>query len=110
MSDHCLTRYCFLFSILILGAGHVSSAEPAACGISWRVGAGASYRTMGGIRFDTDSFSASATLPQLVPASSVSHPFGPETGFADRTYNNGFVFQDINTTNPGAFLTGTTAF
>jgi len=45
-----------------------------------------------------------------VPASSVSNPFGPQTGFADRTYDNGFVFQDINTTNPGAFLPGTTAF
>ncbi|MBK8094785.1 MAG: hypothetical protein IPK32_23165 [Verrucomicrobiaceae bacterium] len=45
-----------------------------------------------------------------MPASSVSNLFGPEKGFADRTYDNGFVFQDINTTNPGAFLPGTTAF
>lgn len=90
--------------------GRAALADPGTPGITWRVGVGSSYRSMGGIRFDTGSFSGSAVLPQLVPSSSVNNPFGPETGFADRTYDNGFVFQDINTGNPGAFLPGTTAF
>ncbi|MES2598704.1 MAG: hypothetical protein V4662_25445 [Verrucomicrobiota bacterium] len=102
-------HHAILLAYLVSGAAS-ARADTSPSGISWRVGAGSSYRTMGGIRFETGSYSGSVTLPQLVPASSVNQPFGPETGFADRTYGNGFVFQDINTANPGAILPGTTAF
>lgn len=88
-------------------SGECSGADS---GISWRFGGGLSYRATGVIRFNTGSISAATSLPLLVSPSSVSNPFGPETGFADRTYNDGFVFQDTNTANPGALLPGTTAF
>ena len=71
---------------------------------------GNAYRTFGDVTFKTGSYSKPSDLPQLVPPSGVAAPYGPATGFADRTYGDGFVFRDINTQDPASFLPGTTAF
>jgi hypothetical protein len=102
----CLNRFVPIL-LLMQSGGTCFSADST---ISWRFGSGLSYRTMGKTQFSTGSMSGTVALPSLLPASTINQPFGPSTGFADRSYNDGFVFRDINTTNPGAFLPGTTAF
>jgi hypothetical protein len=86
-------------------------------GWEWQVGAGPSYRSLGGVDFRSDSYSSSAFLPRLRPSISVRHSegsqgsdVGPVDSFADRRYRDGFVFIDDNTTNPESFLPGTTAY
>ena len=75
-----------------------------------RIEIGAAYRTFGDVKFNTGSYSRPSDIPQLLPSGSSSELYGATTGFADRTYADGFVFRDINTANPNSFLPGTTAF
>ena len=75
-----------------------------------RIEVGAAYRTFGDAKFNTGSYSKPSDLPQNFPSNSSITPYGSPTGFADRTYADGFVFRDLNTTNPNSFLPGTTAF
>jgi len=101
--------FSFIFSGLLFCPG-TKAENHGSPPVIWRMGFGSSYRIMGGVQFNTGSYSSLQPLPQLVPSGSVSEPYGPASGFADRTYDNGFVFQDINTGTPGAALPGTTAF
>lgn len=76
----------------------------------WRFGLGAGSRSVGGIQFETGSYSRLEDLMPFFAQATTSFPFGPATGFSDRTYKDGFVFRDINTEDPNSFLPGTTAY
>ena len=91
--------------------------DPASGGWSWRASAGPAYRKLGGVSFDTGTFSNRAMFQALVPRLSAGRAANPgETGigpadrFADRTYRDGFVRRDGATENPNSFLPGTTAY
>ena len=85
-------------------------------GWEWRLSAGPAYRHFGGVDFDTGFYSTAAMFPVLVPQLSAGRAdslealgLGSTSAFADRTYGDGFVFMDDNTSAPNSFLPGTTA-
>ena len=84
-----------------------SSAAPQ--GWQWNVKAGTAYRHFRGVDFRTPVY-------WITPGGGMSWPFphladiGIDTVFADRQYQNGFVFMDDATANPESFLPGTTAY
>ena len=88
----------------------IAPPEPAPSKLQFRLELGAAYREFGDVNFNTGWNSRLSHVPQLLPSNSSNTPFGPPTGFADRTYVDGFVFRDINTEDPNSFLPGTTAF
>lgn len=101
----------------ISGKEYAKSSVQEPGGWEWRVGAGPSYRSLGGVDFRSDSYSSSPWLPRLRSSISIGAPdgsqgfgVGPVDSFADRRYRDGFVFIDDNTTNPESFLPGTTAY
>ncbi len=104
----------FLTSVSTLVAGESPQAssppEPVLKRFHLRVEVGAAYRTFGDITFDTRSRSAASFLPSIFTTDSLRAPYGSRSGFADRRYDDGFVFRDINTATPAAFLPGATAF
>jgi hypothetical protein len=87
-----------------------SAQEPVLKRFHLRVGVGAAYRSFGDLSFDTHAHSSPSALPRLFTSEASGGPYGPRSGFADRRYDDGFVFRDVNTENPGSFLPGTTAF
>jgi hypothetical protein len=64
----------------------------------WRIGAGWQYRSLGDFRFTTTSRSATFALPTL-PVLKGNKPFrsGDDSSEADRSYDDGYVFQDAGT-------------
>lgn len=88
----------------------IAPPEPARSTFELRIEVGAAYRTFGDVKFDTGWNSGPSDVPQILPSGSSNTPFGPQTGFADRTYLDGFVRRDANTEDPNSFLPGTTAF
>jgi hypothetical protein len=80
----------------------------------WNVQAGAAYRHFGGVDFQSGSLSSAALLPALRPRLGGGlgnrSTIGSATDFADRTYQDGFVFKDDDTTRLDSFLPGTTAY
>jgi hypothetical protein len=86
-------------------------------GWEWRVGAGPSYRSLGGVGFRSGHYSAASMVAPVQPlhagyqqTGQETSNAGPATSFADRRYRNGFVFIDDSTATPGSFLPGTTAY
>jgi hypothetical protein len=72
----------------------------------WRIGAGWQYRSLGDFSFTSTSRSANFRLPTL-PAGRGNKPFssGNDSSEADRSYDDGYVFQD-----QGTPVDGLTAF
>lgn len=77
-------------------------AEPEERRSPWKITAGAAYRSLGGIHFDTGSHSPAFALPRL-GRSGGQYP-GAIGGFADRTYNDGYVFKDDGTGDPNSLF------
>ena len=64
----------------------------------WRASAGAQYRSLGGVDWDTGSYSPSAAASLIAPL--VDLPYssvGSGSGFASRTYRDGYVSPDTST-------------
>jgi hypothetical protein len=101
----------------ISGKEYAKSSVQEPGGWEWRVGAGPSYRSLGGVDFRTGRLSAASMVTPVRPlysgyqqTSRVTSNAGPASSSADRRYRNGFVFIDDSTAAPGSFLPGTTAF
>jgi hypothetical protein len=68
----------------------------------WQIGGGWQYRSLGDFRFETRTRSAAFILPTLLSAQGrKSYRSGDDLSEADRTYDDGYVFQDIGTSVDG---------
>ena len=77
----------------------------------WRIGAGAAWRRFDGVKFSSGSFSPgfARNIFSLAQRGQRSGRVGSSGSFADRLYDDGFVFTDAATRNPNSFLPGTTS-
>jgi hypothetical protein len=72
----------------------------------WQIGGGWQYRSLGDFQFETRTRSAAFILPTLLSAQGQKHyRSGDDLSEADRTYDDGYVFQDA-----GTGVDGLTAF
>ena len=71
---------------------------------------GPAWRHLGGLDINVGAFSSGADLPRLPSGSAGGSLIPPLTGYANRTYLDGFVFIDDSTENPNSFLPGTTGY
>ncbi len=74
-------------------------AAPAPC--RWTLGAGAIWRQLGDVRFNTGT--SSSGISPFFGGNSYTPPpgIGPDNAFADRTYDDGFVNIDESTLGDG---------
>ncbi|MCX6879253.1 MAG: hypothetical protein NTW21_36435 [Verrucomicrobia bacterium] len=95
----------------------VTELSPPTRPIQWKVKIGAAFRHLGDIIFQSGSYASPGMLPAFAPVLGAGRVgsvgelgVGPLGAFADRTYLDGFVFMDAQTSNPASFLSGTTAY
>jgi hypothetical protein len=85
-------------------AGDAKSAVASASGSDWQfsISAGPAWRQVGEVRVSGGYRSGGLTLPSLVGGNSlVTPPIGDPATYADRTYDDGYVYQDAGTPNDG---------
>jgi hypothetical protein len=107
----CTSTIRFRSAAFLLFASSLAAGTPAASDKSpapasrtggWRVSGGFMYRSLG----DIDWLTGTRSTPSLLtigPGSNTAgiDAIGPADAFADRTYTDGFVFQDPGTPNGG---------
>ena len=88
--------------------GKESAPPPAPPLGHWKVSLGASYRSLGGISFDTGSYAPSFRLPSLGRNHQGFPNVGSVSDYGDRSYDDGYVFKDGATGNPQSFAPDST--
>ena len=96
-----MMRLSSLLLFLSVGAATTRSEEPS----FWRFSAGAAYRQLGGLDWQSGTRSADFILPRLGANINVPGAAGADSGAASRSYRNGYVNPDPNTS-----ITGSTWF
>lgn len=109
-SHHTLRRKLFALAAAHCTLAVTPAASAGSDGISpftagssrWKFSLGASHRAFDTAGFRSGSFSQPSFLPQLANATGIGDlSAGPATGFADRTYADGYVFIDSGTVAGG---------
>lgn len=96
-----MMRLASLLLIVPIGASTTKAEESS----FWRFSAGAAYRQLGDLNWQSDTRSAGFLLPGLGSDINTTGSAGPASGPASRTYRNGYVNPDPNTP-----ITGSTWF